>query len=270
MSVVERRAFSSVTALTELGDGRFAAVIDPEWTVGGKPNGGYLLAMLGRAAASVSATTGHEQVVAATVTYVRSPDPGDAVIAAEVLRAGKSATQVRASLVKDDVPCVEALLTVATLDPDAAPFWSGGVPPVSTVPYEECLPAPGGGPVAIANQIEVRMEPGTASWFTGQPTGRGELRGWLALPHEEDFTPLSLLFAVDAFPPATFDIAFSGWIPTLSMSAYVRAVPAPGPVRIVHKAQLIDDGRVDEVCLVWDSAGRFVAQGTQLAAIRLP
>jgi acyl-coenzyme A thioesterase PaaI-like protein len=265
---VEPRAFSVVSALVPEEPGRFAGVIDPEWTVLGKPNGGYLLAMLGRAAASEASATGHEHVIAATATYLRSPDPGDAVITAEVLRAGKSATQVRATLAKSDVPCIEALFTVATLDPDAAPYWSAGLPPMSTVPYQDCLLPPGGGPVAIANQVEVRLEPASAGWVSGQPTGQGELRGWLTLPHGENFSPLSLLFAVDAFPPATFDVVFTGWIPTLSMSVYVRALPAPGPVRILHKAQLIGDGRVDEVCLVWDSVGQLVAQGTQLAGIR--
>ena len=78
-----------------------------------------------------------------------------------------------------------------------------------------------------------------------------------------------LLFAVDAFPPATFDIEFSGWVPTLELTVYVRAVPAPGPVRVLQRAQLINDGRVDESCFVWDTTGRLVAQGTQLAGIRL-
>ncbi|MGH2909305.1 MAG: hypothetical protein ACRDK8_08420, partial [Solirubrobacteraceae bacterium] len=51
------------------------------------------------------------------------------------------------------------------------------------------------------------------------------------------------LLAVDAFPPATFDIEFSGWVPTLELTAYVRAPPEPGPVRILYRAQLIDARR---------------------------
>ena len=74
---------------------------------------------------------------------------------------------------------------------------------------------------------------------------------------------------MDAFPPATFEIEPTGWVPTLELTAYVRALPAPGPVRILQKAQLIEGQRVDETCLVWDSRGRLVAQATQLAGIRL-
>jgi hypothetical protein len=40
-------------------------------------------------------------------------------------------------------------------------------------------------------------------------------------------------------------------------------------VRILQQAQLIDGQRVDESCFIWDGAGRLVAQGTQLAGIRL-
>ena len=265
------RGFSAVTALVAEEAGRFAGVVDPEWTVMGKPNGGYLLAMLARAAVSVA---GHEQVIAASAPSLRAPHPGLVVLTAEVRRAGRSATQVRASLSQDDEACVEALCTVATLDPDAAaPYWSAGLPAASTVPFEGCRRleprSPGGGRIAIMDQVEVRIEPDTWAWTRREPSGRGELRGWVALPGGEDFTPLSLLYAVDSFPPATLDIALSGWVPTLSISAYVRARPAPGPVRVLHRAQLIDDGRVDEVCFVWDSTGRLVAQSTQLAGIRL-
>jgi hypothetical protein len=80
---------------------------------------------------------------------------------------------------------------------------------------------------------------------------------------------MSLLFAVDAFPPATFDIEFAGWVPTLELTVYVRALPTPGPVRVLQRAQLIEAQRVDEACFVWDQRGRLVAHGTQLAGIRL-
>ena len=59
-------------------------------------------------------------------------------------------------------------------------------------------------------------------------------------------------------------------MPTLTLTSYVRARPAPGPLRIRQFVQSVDDGRFDEVCEIWDSTDRLVAQATQLAAIRLP
>ena len=88
-------------------------------------------------------------------------------------------------------------------------------------------------------QVEVRLEPESTGFAGREPAGRGELRGWLQLPGGAAFDPAALLFAVDAFPPATFDIEFSGWVPTLELTVYVRALPEPGPVRVLQRAQLI-------------------------------
>ena len=268
--VVEQRLFSVVSALTQRGPGHFAAEVDPEWTIGGKPNGGYLLSMLGRAATSMSA---HDHVIAASAHYVHSPEPGPVLIETELVRAGRSASQIRTRMEQDGQTCVEALITASHLGGDTTPYWDGGLPEMSQSSYEDCprlIPnLPDGNRVAIMEQIEVRLEPDSMGFTTGRPSGNGELRGWLALPGAEALDPASLLFAVDAFPPATFDIEFSGWVPTLELTVYVRAVPVPGPVRVLQRAQLIDAGRVDESCFVWDKSGRLVAQGSQLAGIRL-
>ncbi|MGO9955551.1 MAG: thioesterase family protein [Solirubrobacteraceae bacterium] len=262
--------FGDATALIPCGPNRFEAAVDPEWTIAGRPNGGYLLAMLGRAAAAVSA---HHDVIAASAHYLHAPRPGPVAIEVELLRGGRSASQVRARMSQDGVPCVEALLTASRLDAAAVAHWQSGRPEMSSVPYEDCVRLeprmPGGETVALLETIEVRLEPESSGFTTGDPTGAGELRGWLGLPGGEGFDPTSLLFAVDAFPPATFDIEFSGWVPTLELTVYVRALPAPGPLRVLQGAQLIEARRVDETCHVWDRAGRLVAHGSQLAGVRL-
>jgi acyl-coenzyme A thioesterase PaaI-like protein len=267
---MEPRSFSAVTAVMECAPGRFSAELDPEWGIGGKPNGGYLLSMLARAATSVSA---HQHATAASAHYLHSPKPGPVLIVTELLRAGRSASQIRTRLEQDGQPCVEALITASQFAAETTPYWDRGLPELSQSRYEDCprlIPRlPNGLPVAIMEQVEVRLDPDSTGFSAGHPSGRGELRGWLSLPGAEAFDPTSLLFAVDAFPPATFDIEFSGWVPTLELTVYVRAVPAPGPVRVLHRAALIDAGRVDESCFVWDVRGRLVAQGTQLAGIRL-
>jgi acyl-coenzyme A thioesterase PaaI-like protein len=264
-----RRTFAAVSALVPSGQGAFEAEIDKEWTIGGKPNGGYLLAMLGRAATS---TGPHDHPIAASAHYLRSPEPGPVTIDTEVLRAGRTASQVRARLLQDGRPCVECLVTAAHLSTDTTPWWDRGVPEMSRVREEECERFAPGRPdglrIAILDQIDVCLEPAAIGTPGARPGGTGELRGWLGLPGE-CFDPVSLLFAVDAFPPATIDIEFSGWVPTLELTVYVRALPAPGPVRVLQRAQLVDGGRVDEACFVWDRTGRLVAQGTQLAGIRI-
>lgn len=250
----------------------FDVTIDERWTIAGKPHGGYLLAMIGRAA---TWGTDHPHVVAASAHYLRSPDPGPAVVTVESLRTGRGTSQVRGRLAQGDAVCVEALLTLGTVRGEDTVFWQEGLPdPHLTDPDAGVrLPAttPAGMPAAVMGEVSLSLDQTSFRAFTDEPSGRGELWGWLSLPADESFDPVALLYAVDAFPPATFDVARErGWVPTLELTAYVRALPAPGPVRILHKARLIDDRRVDEACFVWDVKGRLVAQSTQLAAVRLP
>lgn len=263
-------SFSDVTALQQRSAGVFTAEISPAWTIAGKPNGGYLLAMLGQAAGLVGL---HPHVIAASAHYLATPQPGPATIEVEVLRSGRSASQLRASLQQDGRSCVQALLTTSRLHADSTAHWDRGIPEPGTVPMADCVRIPDrtptGLPVAIMREVDLRIEPGCLGFADGRPSGRGELHGWLALPDGADFDPDSLLYAVDAFPPATFEIEPTGWVPTLELTAYVRALPAPGPVRILHRAQLIESQRVDEACFVWDATGRLVAQATQLAGIKL-
>jgi hypothetical protein len=262
--------FSDVTALVPAGAGRFAGTVSADWTIAGRPNGGYLLAILGRAATIEGP---HPDVIAASAHYVHSPEPGPVTVTTALLRAGRSASQVRTQLHQHDQLCVEALVTTSTLAPDTKPYWDGGAP--TPTPFEPGrgvrVPpvTPTGVPAPIMGQVEVHLDPDDAGFASGAPSGRGELKGWLALPQDEAFDPTSLLYSVDAFPPATFEVELSGWVPTLELTCYVRARPAPGPVRVLQKAQLIDAQRVDEVAYVWDVTGRLVAQGTQLAGIRL-
>jgi hypothetical protein len=248
----------------------FEVEIDANWTIGGKPNGGYLLAMLGRCAIDLSP---HAGVLAASAHYLRAPEPGAATVEATLLRAGRSASHVRARLTQEEKPCVEALITTGEPDSNGEPYWQAGLPRLDGPAYEDCEPLvprlPHGVRVAIMEQIEVRLDSDSAGFTRGAPSGRGELRGWVSLPQGEPFDAVSLLFAVDAFPPATFDIEMSGWVPTFELTAYVRALPAPGPVRVLQRAQLIEGQRVDEACFVWDHRGRLVAQAIQLAGIRL-
>lgn len=76
--------------------------------------------------------------------------------------------------------------------------------------------------------------------------------------------------AVDAMPPIGYDLGAPGWAPTTQLSAYVRRLPAPGPIRIRVNATEIGGGQVDHVVRAWDSKDRLVVQATQICALRLP
>lgn len=270
--------FDIATRVRPRGDGvTFDIDVDPGWTVGPKPNGGYLLATAARAAGQAleAAGSSHRDPVASSAHYLSAPDPGPAEICTQVLRTGRSASQVRTTIVQDDRPCVDATFTMGTLATDPAPAWWSNRRPISLPPIDECVKLPAardGAPfvVSIMDRSDLRLDPEVIGFATGRPSGRAELRGWISFTDGRPVDALGLLFFTDAFPPATFELAQAGWVPTLSLTVYLRAAPAPGPLRVSQTAQVVDQGRFDEVCEVWDTSDRLVAQATQLAAIRIP
>ena len=264
--------FAEATSVSSRGDGRYQASLSPEYAIGGtKPNGGYLLACLGRAAlaAARDAGSGHEHVIAAGVQFYAALDLGPASIETRVLRAGRTATQVSAAISGGGKVGAEARFTLASLPANGQPYW-GGAEPAVLPPIEECI-----APRGLHRGATICYDPATTFDVTPDGpvvTGGGEFRAWFTADADHGAAPdtVSLLFAADALPPATAGIFFTGWVPTLDLTVYIRALPVPGPLRLRMRAQLITGGFADEVCEGWDAEGRLVLQATQLAALRMP
>jgi acyl-CoA thioesterase len=256
----------------------FEARIDPQWTVAGRPNGGYLLAVLARAAGLALDDVGHGHPLASSAHFLASADVGPAQVTIERLRVGRSVSQVRARLVQGGVHCMEALLTMGRLAPDAGARWTREPPAVLPDPAG-CVHVPADPPgldihIDMLDAIELRLDPAGLGYLRGSPDRSGELRGWVRFVDDMPPDAVSLLYVADALPPATLTIDPSGWVPTLELTVYVRALPAPGPLRVRQRARLVEStpgvasAAVDEACDIWDSRGRLVAQATQLASVR--
>jgi hypothetical protein len=265
--------FLEASAVRRTAEGRYQAQLDPQWSIGGKPNGGYLLAILARAAVDAAGPS-HPHPTAVSAHYLSAPPAGPAQVLVERLRIGRSAAQLRASLHAGGRHCVEALITCGPLPAAGTPRWSGV--PLAQLPAEDdCMPLTGDDPrfpVSLLTVVSERLDPACAGFIADRGgSGRGEMRGWVRFTDGLEPDPLGLLLAADCLPPATLDLDLIGsWVPTLELTVYVRAIPAPGPLRVRLKVRLITDGRVDEECDVWDSTGALVATGHQLAGIRLP
>ncbi len=257
---------------TSLGDGRFEVTLDERWTVTGKPNGGYLVAVLAQCgvAALVAERIEHPHCIAAATTVLGAAETTSAEAAVTILRRGRGATQLRASLLQGGAVLVESAMVFASLDAEATRLYDI-IEPVELPDPAVCLRIPSinptGAEIAIMDEVEILMDPATMDWSMGLD-GIGELRGWVRFPDDRPVDATSLTLLIDCFPPATFPLGSSGWVPTLHLTSYVRALPAPGPVKIRQRVQVIEGGFVDEVCEIWDSTDQLVAQGTQLAMVR--
>jgi hypothetical protein len=261
-----------VVAMTG-SDGRFSVRLDPAWTVGGKPNGGYLAAVLARAGELTlhGREVQHPHCITSATSFLGAPEPDEAVVEIEVLRTGLGTSQLGARLRQGSAVLVDSSMTFARLHEDAARPYDGLSAP-SFAAREDCVPMvpqpEGGIEVRVMEGTRVAIDPAHMGWARGEPSGAADLKGWAWFTDGEPVSPLNLLYLADCFPPATFEISSKGWVPTLQLTTYVRALPAPGPVRIRQRAQVVDGGFVDELCEIWDSAGRLVAQACQLAKVR--
>ncbi|MEU9557837.1 thioesterase family protein [Streptomyces fumanus] len=267
--------FDRDTAATRRAPGVYDIDLSAGWTVLGAVNGGYLLAVLGRALADALP---HPDPFSITAHYLTASRPGPAVVRTEAVRTGRTLSTGQASLLQydDEGNEVERIRVLASYgDLDALPddVRTTAKPP-ALPPLERCFgpedgPSPVDGGSAIADRLMIKLDPDTLGWALGQPSGKGEMRAWFGLADGRDADPFSLLLAVDALPPTAFEMGLSGWVPTVELTVHVRCRPAPGPLRVAVTTRNLAGGFLEEDAEVWDSADRLVAQSRQLARVRL-
>jgi acyl-CoA thioesterase len=263
--------FDAATAVTRVQGGGLAAVLDPGWDVGpGVLNGGYLLAVVARAALTDSP---HPHPVALSASFLRATAPGRVSLAVTPGPAGRTLAHASVVLAGADGPTLSVQVTTATLL-DEPPAYSAAPPPEAT-PVEQCLPAVDDGTpasrmpqVGLRTRVHTRLDPATAGWAMGRPGDEPVMRGWVRLADGREPDPLALLLFADVLPPTSWAVGRFGWAPTVQLQVLVRALPAPGWCLVEARASEIAGGWLDEDYRIWDATGRLVAQSRQLA--RLP
>ena len=255
----------------------YDAQLDAGWQIGGGINGGLLLALVGNALRA-TLDGSHVDPLSATAYYVSASQPGPATLRTEVMRSGRTTSTAACSLLQGngdgEVERVRTLATYGDLSALPDDVRTVATPP-EMPPPEECVSTADAPPTFMAQaglleRLDLRLDPACAGWAVGEPSGRGEVRGWLRMADGREPDPLLLLLAIDALPPVTFDLGLFGWTPTLELTAHVRAVPAPGWLRVVAWSRNVAGGMLEEDAEVWDSAGRLVAQSRQLALVPRP
>ncbi|MGF1339295.1 thioesterase family protein [Streptomyces flavovirens] len=263
--------FDRDTAVTLREEGVYDAELSAGWTIIQAVNGGYLLAMLGRA---LGEALPHSDPFSVSAHYLTASVPGPAVIRTQVVRTGRTLSTGEASLFQyaedgTEVERIRVLATYGDLDGLTDEVRTSAEPP-AIPPREHCLgpsdgPAPIPGSSAITERLDIKLDPATIGWAVGAPSGKGEMRGWFGLADGRDADPLSLLLTVDALPPTSFELGLKGWTPTIELTTHIRCRPAPGHLRVSITTRNLAGGFLEEDADVWDSAGRLVAQSRQLA-----
>jgi hypothetical protein len=274
-AVVGDSEFDRDTAVTRREPGVYDIDLSAGWTIINAVNGGYLLAVLGRALADALP---HPDPFTVSAHYLTASQPGPAVVRTDVVRAGRTLSTGQASLFQYDdegreVERIRVLASYGDLSSLPDDVRTTAKPP-AIPPMDQCFgpedgPAPVDGSSAIADRLMLKLDPSTLGWALGAPSGKGEMRAWFGLADGRAPDPFSLLLAVDALPPTAFEIGLSGWVPTVELTVHVRCRPAPGPLRVSITTRNLAGGFLEEDAEVWDTDDRLVAQSRQLARVRL-
>jgi acyl-coenzyme A thioesterase PaaI-like protein len=272
--------FDEATAVRGRGDGlydvlpdRRFALVAPGSATPPAVNGGVLIATVLRAVLDCSP---HPHPVATSAHFLRVARLAPARVQVTWLKQGRTAATARATLVQDGEPVLDVMVTTGRLGSGGtdgeALSWTGPPPPFP--PIGDCVdlgPWPGtagaDGTSGYAAQVLLLLDPATTGWRRGAAAGRPEMRGYFRLREEREPDAYLLALAVDALPPVVFGLGATGWAPTVELTWHMRAVPAPGPLRVAAWSRHVSGGWFDEQAEVWDSAGRLVAQSTQMARL---
>lgn len=259
--------FDQETQTQALEDGHYRGHVSPAWNIGANPNGGYLVSV---ALNAMRQAVPHPDPVSVTTHFLR---PGSAdtpcTVTVAVIRVGKTLSTVRATLSQQDKTRIEVLAAFSDLAVAAGVDTHLSVP-APDFPHPEDCPARTGDlqnlDLAIVNRTDVRLHPDFA--IPGQAR-RAQMAGWIRLvdkrPVDVDCLPL---FA-DAFPPSPLALLGPiGWVPTIELTVHVLRRPAPGWIRARFETDELNQGRMIESGMLWDSQGNLVAQSRQLGLVK--
>ena len=258
--------FDEETAVRPIADGRWATSLSARWNIGDNANGGYANASALRASSEVA---GHPDPLSVTTHFLRPVDPpGQAEVATELVRRGRTTSVVRATL---EIGGRARLTTLAAFGDLTAVVGSDReliVPPPDATAPERCVPRAElhqGVDLPILDRIDVVIEPACAR---PAASDRAIVTGWVRFADGSDPSSLALALFADVFPPALYPLMGRvGWMPTVELTVHVRRRPTPGWVLARFECDDLAAGRMIETGSLWDSAGHLVARSRQLGLV---
>lgn len=272
MEAPDPGSFEFATSVRSLGDGTLTADLRHEWSIGNHPHGGFLLALLARAATVVLGEHGDPaaEPLVVSAEFLSAPAIGPALLRTDLRKVGRRATVVGVRLEQRGRSCVEATVTTGRL-PARRPEWTDvaampAEPPPRAVPL---LADSGDGVFNLAKGCDVRLDPATAGYLSGRTGDPPRLRLWVR-PRQGLPDPYFLLLAGDINPPVVFNLGRVGWAPTVQLTALVRTRPATGWLRVQVDCRSLQESWFDSDATVVDSSGRVVCQARQLALAPAP
>lgn len=258
--------FDEDTRMVSLGNGRYQGEVGSGWNISGNPNGGYLLSLV---SAAIAQEVEHPDPLSFTAHYLRPGTSDEACdVSLDVVRQGRTLTNVRASLVQQGKVRLEVMAAYGDLSKVVGVDSDISLAPPQLPPQDQCIARTGdlqGIDIPMTRRLDVLLDPSQAS--PGQ-AGKAEISGWIRFADGRDIDTRGLLLFCDTFPPSPFGLlGVVGWVPTIELTVHIRRRPQPGWIVGRFQTDDLKDGRMIETGALWDSAGHLVAQCRQIGLV---
>ncbi|MFT4298684.1 MAG: thioesterase family protein [Aeromicrobium sp.] len=254
------------TASSPVSPGVRALDVNSDWnTPAGTANGGYLLAILLRAALEESAKP---DPLSVAVTYLATTRPGPATITVTPLREGRLVSSYTVALHQGERAIAHATISLhdaaaapasdlrEPLPGDAVGTPETGVDPLADWPV---------GTIPIADRYTTRHV-GTPGWMAGDPSGLPEAAFWIRPADGRPIDSLAAGAIVDAYPPVVAELGHIA-SSTIQLTVHFwRHCSTDWALMEVVTSQVID-GFHDEDVHLWDRDLNLVATSRQIAVL---
>lgn len=275
-SLAMKNRFDQDTAVTPVGEGRYEVEINRGWWIVRGPNGGYVAAILAKAADHAVADA-ERPLRSLTIHFLRPPQEGPAHVETVVERIGRTVTTVSARLVQNGK--LQALATAAHAVPrEMDGFVHAKMPDVR--PPEECeareRPTDRDMP-SLHDRYEQRFAIGPAPFSEEKRTREARTGGWIRLREPRPWDTAEIAAISDAWPPAIFASSdmppTTGGVPTVDLTVHILAPEALASlapdafVLVDFTTRAVQGGYLEEDGEIWSADGRLLAQARQVGVV---
>lgn len=262
-------AFDEVTTTIAEGQGRYSATLDSTWAGPFGPNGGYVAAILLRAALTELARP-ELPPRTLTVHYLRAADGGPVELHANVLRSGRHNATLQAGVAQHGRLVSTALITCSAPRPQALTLSLPAPDAPRPEELDELSPEVFDGAPAFLRRLRLRPCFGSPILGGAEAAVTG---GWIEFRDDEQpLDALRLTALTDLWWPAVFSAAREPvGVPTLELTVHLRSTAKhAGPVLARFETSTVSEGHLEESGRLFSTSGELLAESRQLALLASP
>jgi len=246
----------------------YDATIDESWWIIMGPNGGYIAAIVARAAID-AAGSAERRLHSLTLHYLRPPSGGPCAVEVAVERVGRGVSTVTVRMTQADKLIVVGVASIA-VPRDSIGFDASTMPDVPS-PENTPVPVTPEGAPTLAMLQHFRNRPVFGNLMgTIDPPGVPRSGGWMIFAEDTPIDEVALVALCDAWWPPIMEMGLPPMaVPTVDLTVHVRAVPTLPNVAVLGEfvSPLAADGYLIEDGTLWSPDGVLLAQSRQLAVL---